>query len=229
MMGRDARASDGVGRARDGVDRRGIGEFDTCRVVSGPSGARVMPRGPTHVRLPVPAATHRKRLTRSLVKTTEAVRIRAGAVERVDAYLSGVNLLVRAVGHHLRVMNDPWRLSMTLGTPRNRPRRADDGDPMDAFSRAEETPGKKRRTFPMGDGAGGFTPCRRDFAGGASRRPARTPGPFTWSSSSLLSHSKEAFTCAGMTPMGRDVAEVTRTTFLSERQQHTGKSTGKSR
>jgi hypothetical protein len=100
---------------------------------------------------------------------------------------------------------------------------------MDAFSRAEETPGKKRRTFPMGDGAGGFTPCRRDFAGGASRRPARTPGPFTWSSSSLLSHSKEAFTCAGMTPMGRDVAEVTRTTFLSERQQHTGKSTGKSR
>jgi hypothetical protein len=25
-----------------------------------------------------------------------------------------------------------------------------------------------------------------------------------------------------MSPMGRDVAEVTRTTFLSERQQHTG-------
>ena len=188
------------------VDRRGIGEFDTCRVVSGPSGARVMPRGPTHVRLPVPAATHRKQLTRSLVKTAEAVRIRDGAVERVDAYLSGVNLLVRAVGHHLRVMNDPWRLSMTLRNAseptETRRRRGPDG----RLLPREETPGKKRRTFPMGDGAGGFTPCRRDFAGGASRRPARTPGPFTWSSSSLLSHSKEAFTCAGMSPMGRDVA-----------------------
>jgi len=147
LMGRDARASDGVGRARNAVDRRGIGEFDTCRVVSGPSGARVMPRGPTHVRLPVPAATHRKQLTRSLVKTAEAVRIRDGAVERVDAYLSGVNLLVRAVGHHLRVMNDPWRLSMTLGTPRNRPRRADDGDPMGAFSRAKKRRGRNAGRF----------------------------------------------------------------------------------
>lgn len=78
----------------------------------------------------------------------------------------------------------------------------------------------------MGDGAGGFTPCRRDFAGGASLGPARTPGPFTWSSSSLLSHSKEAFMCAGMSPMGRDVAKVARTTFLSVRQQHRAKALG---
>ena len=126
---------------------RSTGEVSVSSIRAGWYPGRREPRGPTHGRLPVPAATHRKQLTRSLVKTAEAVRIRDGAVERVDAYLSGVNLLVRAVGHHLRVMNDPWRLSMTLGTPRNRPRRADDGDPMGAFSRAKKRRGRNAGRF----------------------------------------------------------------------------------